>query len=153
MVRLSIWCENEPRKIALRDAIRFELETQHSTLSHKRLKVEIDLSVDVGQATCTAEIRNAIETVLGLAIDRSPRGGLLSVVGCTTERGIELEIADEGDERLFPRFAAFRADDCGRFISAPGKHTAVSYYGAPCPQGGMAWTIVIRPTKAIAKAA
>ena len=153
MVRLSIWCENEPRKIALRDAIRFELDTQHPTLSHKRIKLEIDLAVEVGQTPCTAEVRTAIEIVLGLAIDRSPRGGLLSVVGCVTERGIELEIADEGDERLFPRFAAFRADDCGRFISAPGTHQSVSYYGAPCPQGGMAWTIVLKPSKAIAKAA
>ena len=153
MVRLSAWSENEPRKIALRDAIQFELDTQSSTLSHKRLRVEMDLTPDVAMTACTPEVRNAIETVLGLAIDRSPRGGILSVVGCATERGIELEIADDGDESLFPRFAAFRTTECGKLISAPGTHAAVSYYGAPCPQGGMAWTVVLKRFSAIAKAA
>ena len=153
MVRLSIWRDSEPRKIALRDAIQFELDTQQSTLSHKRLSVDIDLDVDIGLTSCSAAVRSAIETVLGLAIHRSPRGGLVSIVGCMTSRGIEIEVADDGKDASLPRFHAFQPVDCGKLIAAPGSNAQINYYAIPCPQGGVAWTIVLKRTQSIAKAA
>jgi hypothetical protein len=153
MVRLSVWHDNQPRKIAIRDAIRFELETQQSTLVQKRLRIEMDLHADIAMQTCTQEVRSAIEMVLGLAIDRSPRDGVLSIIGCLTERGIELEIADDGDELKLPRFAAVRVSEWGRLVPAPRTPATVCCVGTPCPQGGMAWTMVLQRSQSAAKAA
>lgn len=153
MVQLAVWRHKEPRKLALRDAIRFELETQQSTLAHKRLRIDIDLDPEIAMTPCSAAVCAAIETVLGVAIDRSPRGGELSIIGCCTSQGIELEVADDGDETYFPRFRAFQNEDCGQLISASSSRSQVSFVGALCPQGGMAWTILLNRTQAIAKAA
>ncbi len=153
MVRLAVWRQSAPHRLTVRDAIRFELETQQPRLHSKGLLVEVDLSNDVGSTPCTDSMLTAIETVLGLAIDRSPKRGELQIVGCTTDRGIEIEIADAGDEGGYPRFNAFNHRDCCNLISAPPNRPGVGYYGAQCPQGGMAWTIVIKPQLALARAA
>lgn len=152
MVRLSVWRDSEPRKIALRDAIQFELDTQQSTLLHKRLKIEIDLEAAIALLPCSPAICSTIETVLALAIDRSPRGGTLSIVGCDTQRGVELEVADDGTQAAMPRFRAFQSREC-QPMGMGGNPSRLSYYGVPCPQGGMAWTIVLRQPQSIAKAA
>ena len=153
MVRLAIWRQYAPYKITLEDAIQFELQTQQPRLQLKALRIDVDLDASVASTRCSDTMRTAIETVLGLAIDRSPKRGELLIVGCTTHRGIELEIADCGDDFAFPRFTAFHHRDCCHQISAPPNCSDVSYYGAHCPQGGMAWTIVIKPQFALARAA
>ena len=153
MVRLAIWRQTAPNRITVRDAIRFELETQQPRLQAKGLKIDIDLADEVALTPCADSMLTAIETVLGLAIDRSPKRGELLIVGCATRRGIEIEIADAGDESGYPRLNAFNHRDCCQLISAPPNRPGVNYYGAQCPQGGMAWTIVIKPQLAISRAA
>jgi hypothetical protein len=153
MVRLADWRHATPRRLTVRDAIRFELETQQPRLHAKGVVVDVDLADDVGATPCTDSMLTAIETVLGLAVDRSPKRGELQIIGCATGRGLEIEIADAGDESGYPRLNAFNYRDCCQLISAPPNRPGVSYYGAQCPQGGMAWTIVIKPQQALARAA
>lgn len=153
MVRLAINRQSALNPITLRDAIEFELQTQQPRLQSKNLTIELDLATAVASTICTTLVRSALETVLGLAIDRSPRRGELLISGCTTRRGIEIEIADAGEDGDFPRFHAFHRRDCQRLIPVPPNRSDLNCYGAKCPQGGMAWTIILNQQHAISQVA
>jgi len=84
-----------------------------------------------------------IETLVTDSLREMPRGGELSVSGCQTANGVELEIADTGSD----------AENRGRSLSLSAAALSCKPHWQNCPQGGAAVTIVLPFNSAIRKAA
>ena len=153
MVRLTSHWSRSPERCSLLETIQLELALQKQSLHSKKIRVDVDLDNDLAQAPCAPAVRSAIEHILQLAIARNPRHSELQITACTTSRGLEIEIADAGDETDFPRLNAFVPQDCRQLVELPLGPQDFELYGSSCPQGGMAWTIVVKRRAAILKVA
>lgn len=100
------------------------------------LEMDIDLDIPVpGDGMTTADL---IRSLALQALCEMPDGGDLTVTGCQTENGLELELADSG------------ADLQSRAKRIPMAAAAI---GAQiewqnCPQGGVAATVIF-PKKSV----
>ena len=98
--------------------------------------MEVDIDSDLGipaDATQTAEL---IRTLVTQALAEMPEGGDLNITACETERGIELEFADNGCD------VKERAQSLPLVAAAIGA----KLNWQNCPQGGGAVTVTFRRT-------
>jgi hypothetical protein len=129
------------------------LEQLNAQIHQKSIVVAVEIDDEVMHSTCPVAIRRAIEFLLHVAVDRSPIAGDVYVTACTTPRGLEIEIADSGDDEAFPKLRAFYPQDCRPLLNFPACGAGFSVLGSLCPQGGVAWTILARKRVAYSKVA
>lgn len=107
-----------------------------------------------------AGVEDSVRRVLRRAIERCPKNGELTITSIRTERGLEVEIADSGHIPSTGEAGQWVAwnptpQDMGHVrdrITAVQSNSC-DIFCAKCPQGGLAWTIVLRPRVANLKAA
>lgn len=105
------------------------------------LELDVDTSLlTPADASKTAEL---LQLLVTQALHEMPNGGDLTVTGCQTATGIELELADTGRsveerEQRFPLAAA---------------SIGAALVWQDCPQGGGAVTIKFRPEFGVRRAA
>lgn len=88
-------------------------------------------------------LTNLVETLVNDSLREMPDGGELTVSGCQTANGVELEIADTGSD----------AEHRGRSLSLSAAALGCKPHWQNCPQGGAAVTIVLPFSNAARKAA
>jgi len=120
-----------PTLIVLVDAVAGPLLMQHKAPIVLETDIDGDLPVPA-DAVGTAEL---LRTLVDQAIEEMPDGGELTVTACETARGIELEIADTGED------ADQRIQRLPMTAAAIGAELAWQN----CPQGGVAVTVVFPP--------
>ena len=117
--------------------------------------IDIDLDVPLG-LTLSADrdmVRRALLNLVLNAIDVMPSGGELSITGCDTRYGIEIEVADSGPglpedaSSLFEPF--FTTKHAGTGLGLAIVLRTVQVHGGEvcaqnCPQGGAAFTLKFR---------
>ncbi len=131
-------------------AATLALEEQH--LRQLLVSVELDFDADIAAANCLPVTEIAISGLMHLAISLCPQHGELQISVCKTMRGIEIEIANSCSQSGPSRTNAFtRCDDLrshkasrpsSRFSRRP-QETQPDIYYTRCPQGGLAWTVVV----------
>lgn len=135
---------------SLQSALKQAMQRLSTPLHERSIHVAVDISTEDLRSVCPGATRHAIDALLEVAIERSPIHGEVYVTACTTSRGLEVEIADSGDEVAFPIRRAFNPQDCRPLLQFPminsGMHSSagINIFGSACPQGGVAWTIVQR---------
>ncbi len=94
-----------------------------------------ELNVDINlQTTANREhLTRLIESLVSDSLCEMPDGGELTVSGCKTANGVELEIADTGSD------AEYRS----RLLSISAAALGCKPHWQNCPQGGAAVTIVL----------
>lgn len=156
MVKLALNYRGDAPRHTMHEAVATALRTVQSQLDAKRLLVVIELDADVSDAGCPQGIDMALRQLLSVAIDQSPRQGELQISACRTVRGVEIEIADCSQHVLLQHNNAFTPCDHRYFPRAEylrGWTTAFDLYCTRCPQGGVAWTIVLPRSRAATRAA
>ncbi len=153
MVRLAMWQFDREDWSTLQETLQRRLASQQPCLHQKRVAIQLELDRALESTACSPTIQAAVERVLDLAIARAPQQSQLLITACPTRHGLEIEIADDGDESLLPRCNAFSPYDCREFIQLAGSQQDYDVYGITCPQGGLAWTLVIKRRAVQAKAA
>ena len=116
--------------VVLVEAVTAPLLIQHAAPVCMEVDIETDLAVPA-DASQTAEL---IRTLVCQALAEMPDGGDLNITACETNRGVELEFADNG---------------CDVQQRAQNLPMAAAVIGAQlnwqnCPQGGGAVTITFR---------
>lgn len=97
----------------------------------KHLRFQLDGSdVDL---VCPSDVEVTLERMLSLAAARTPLGGEIDVTIVNSPKTIEIEVADSGQDEPRPALAVLSQ------IDAPGRRVKCQ----PCPQGGMAITLVL----------
>ena len=137
------------------------LERLSSRIRSKQISVILDCDDSASRIYCSPKLTRAVECLLELAITRSPKCGEVDVTVLHSQRGIEIEVADCGSQH------SDASESCGAFrcqpiadVPRPGRSATgaalpadASLYCARCPQGGVAWTLVISESAAALKAA
>jgi hypothetical protein len=135
-------------------AIAHSLDLEQTRVDQKKLVIDIDLEQSVGVLPCGLGVVNALQRLLKLAISRCPPKGDMQVTACRTFRGIEIEIADSGNENYVPWMNAFSPCPPSLLIEGPVSRAPSKWrsgdanfdlYCTHCPQGGVAWSLVFRP--------
>ncbi|MCA9134146.1 MAG: hypothetical protein KDA45_13355 [Planctomycetales bacterium] len=139
----------------LHQVITGALERESTGLRTKRLSVDLDLEPSLVETSCSSGVAEAVGRLLRAAIERCPPQGDLQLSVSETIRGVELEIADSGRQNEPLRVNAFaRCDqrDLAKFRETLSRRRTWQpvaedheIYCTRCPQGGMAWTIVLGP--------
>ena len=103
------------------------LHRQEVLIRQKQIKVVLDC--DTTNMQCPSDISSTLEELLLQAIARTPQQGEIDIFVVQTNSIVEIEVADSGDNTT------------GYEV----KHTPKGrkLIGRACPQGGMAWTVVI----------
>ena len=123
------WMEpNECRNLlVLVESVTAPLLIQHP--SPVCLEMDVDLGLPI---PCDPQQAADLITALSRqALDAMPDGGDLTVTACQTASGIELEIADSGDDA--------EQRGCHHPIAAAAINAELTWQN--CPQGGVAVTI------------
>lgn len=104
-----------------------------------------ELNVDTRLMTTAnrEHLTNLVETLVNDSLRQMPEGGELTVSGCQTANGVELEIADTGSD----------AEHRGRTLSLSAAALGCKPQWQNCPQGGAAVTIVLPFSNAARKVA
>jgi hypothetical protein len=161
MVGALLHCKSQPGDSSLLARTGQALERLSKSIRSKQLLVNFDCDESASATYCPPNLTRAVECLLELAISRSPKRGEVDVTLLHSQRGIEIEIADCGSQH----FDA--AENCGAFRCQPVQELAVpgrsnsgavlpanaNLYCARCPQGGVAWTLVITQSAAAEKVA
>ncbi|TWT93084.1 histidine kinase [Neorhodopirellula pilleata] len=92
--------------------------------------LEVDIDFSLRLPTDSASFCQLIESLVRQAINEMPEGGEMTITGCQTPTGIEIEIADTGTD------VAHRA--CKLPMIAAAMAAELSWQN--CPQGGAAVT-------------
>lgn len=141
--------EDTYRAWTISDAIDENLQRLTAKLSSRQLRVEIDMDGDTaGNQVCERRVLDAIANLLDQAIERSPIKGTVSIYVGQTNRGSEIEIADEGSdpEETNQALSAFSVQELSDLDGV--AHVSK----ARLPQGGMAFTLILqqRMSRAVA---
>ncbi len=104
---------------------------------------ELNIDTYLMTSASSNHLAALIETLVTDSLREMPRGGELSVSGCQTANGVELEIADTGSD----------AENRSRSLSLSAAALSCKPHWQNCPQGGAAVTIVLPFNSAIRKAA
>lgn len=103
------------------------------------LNVPIDLVTTTDQVKLAEVIRNLVKS----SLEQMNQGGELTVTGCQTSHGVELEIADTGGD----------LESRGHKISIAAAALGCKPQWQSCPQGGVAVTLTLPFQDSIRKAA
>jgi hypothetical protein len=112
---------------------------QHSAPILFELNIDIDLMTTASREHLT----RLIESLITDSLREMPEGGELTVSGCQTANGVELEIADTGSD----------AEHRSRSLSISAAALGCKPHWQNCPQGGAAVTIVLPFSNVARKAA
>ena len=112
---------------------------EHPTPICFELNVPIDLMTTADRARLSDLVRSLVRDSLEQMAD----GGELTVTGCQTAHGVELEIADTGSD----------IDSRGTKLSLAAAALGCKPQWQNCPQGGAAVTLVLPFNDAIRKVA
>ncbi len=134
------------------------VENSASNLLGKQLQVTIDVDAQLPSSIDRNWFMQAMQKMLKLAIERSPYRSEIQMTACRVGDAVEFEVADNGDSSSEPS-AAFRTSSATNFgpiardLLAAVQARGAEFWGASCPQGGMAWTLRMPFRQAMAKAA
>lgn len=98
-----------------------------------RICFELNVDVDLMTTANREHLTRLIESLITDSLREMPDGGELTVSGCQTANGVELEIADTGSD------AEYRS----RVLSISAAALGCKPHWQNCPQGGAAVTIVL----------
>jgi hypothetical protein len=151
---LRVYYDDDSEEIShtandLRIVIRKCIKNWQATLTQKQCQLSIDLNTSMPVLCQAEDTHSLINGLLELAISRLSEQGELSIVSCRGAGVVELEVADSGAtvpcEARFDRLT-FPPRNLAHDRQLVLLQTlALSFGGriwaAPCPQGGMAWTL------------
>lgn len=95
--------------------------------------LEMNVPIDLVTTADRRRLSNLVESLVRESLRQMPDGGELTVTGCRTGHGIELEIADTGDD----------IDSRDVQLSLAAAALGCKPHWQNCPQGGAAVTIVL----------
>lgn len=156
---LNLKIASTPTDISAFDRIAREcVENSASNILGKQLQVVIDVDTQLPSFIDRHWFMQAMQKMLKLAIERSPYRSEIQMTACRVGDAVELEVADNGDSPTEDT-AAFRTQNPSNFgpiardLLAAVQARGAEFWGASCPQGGMAWTLRMPFRLAVAKAA
>ncbi len=129
-------------------------------LAAQAIKTEIDVPKDLPITADQEMLRRAVLNLILNALDAMPDGGTLTVTSVSTDRGLELEIADSGEglsddarTRAFEPF--FTTKHGGTGLGLAIVYRIAEIHGGDvtalnCPEGGAAFTLRIPQAQAAA---
>lgn len=132
----------EPRDCSLAvlvECVVSPLLRQHSAPILFELEVPIDLMTTADRSRLFDLVHNLVRD----SLEQMPDGGELTVTGCRTANGIELEIADTGND----------IKTRGTRLSLAAAALGCKPQWQNCPQGGAAVTLVLPFSDTVRKAA
>jgi len=131
---------SQPSSLAvLVECIASPLLRQHPS----RVYFEMNIDMDLMTTASREHLQHLVESLVTDSLRQMPEGGELTISGCQTANGVELEIADTGSD------AEHRSQSLSIFAAALGCKP----HWQNCPQGGAAVTIVLPFSNAARKAA
>lgn len=117
-------------------------------LTQRNLQVELDIDVGLGSVACTQNIINTLTALLERAASRSPFGGEILISAVSTPNAIEIEIADAGQmgttdkqQNVSTAYNSGKSSSSRTYLD--NTRSIANVVCMNCPQGGMAWTLVI----------
>lgn len=135
------------------------IDLHQADLQEMRMGVECEVDEPVGDLLCQAMVEDCLREILQTAIARSSPGSQLTISAIRTVRGVEIEIADADSvtddlpTNAFSRCPRW-SSRIRRGASQPWANSATpDVYHTRCPQGGQAWTLVMKPRMAQVRAA
>lgn len=133
---------------------------QHSAdnIHDKQLQIVIDSSSNLPSYVDRNWFVQSVQKMLRLAIERSPCRSEIQLTACQVGDAVEIEVADNGDlptenAAAFRHACSFSFGPIARDLMATVQARGAEFWGASCPQGGMAWTLRLPFARALAKAA
>ncbi len=134
------------------------VENSAGNILGKQLQVVIDVDTQLPSSIDRSWFMLAIQKMLKLAIERSPYRSEIQMTACRVGDSVEFEVADNGDSTT-EYSAAFRTSSTTNFgpiardLLSSVHARGAEFWGASCPQGGMAWTLRMPFRRAVAKVA
>ena len=116
-------------------------------IAANELTVEVDVESGLDGYVLTSELQSTLRHLLSRACGRSPNNSQILITAIDTVSGVEIEVADEGQMILDGRsesdveLSSVRAFRCRETWATNLSRGNV--FCTNCPQGGIAWTIVI----------
>ena len=104
---------------------------------------ELTIALDLMTTAHRGHLSQLVESLVSDSLREMPEGGELTVSGCQTANGVELEIADTGSD----------AEHRSRVLSISAASLGCKPHWQNCPQGGAAVTIVLPFSNIARKAA
>lgn len=94
---------------------------------------EMKIPLQLNVSSEKSRLEELLKTLVVESLIRMPNGGELSVTTFQTQKGTELEIADTGDRFTKPHIK----------LLASSEFPGCNLHYHPCPQGGLAVTLVL----------
>lgn len=135
------------------------IDLHQADLQEMCIGVECEVDQPVGDLQCQALVEDCLMEILQTAIARSTQGSQLTISAFRTVRGVEIEIADaESVTDDLPTNAFSRCQGWSLRMRREGRQpwansASPDVYHTRCPQGGQAWTLVMKPRMAQVRAA
>lgn len=104
---------------------------------------ELDMPVDLMTTADRGRLGDLVTSLVRESLEQMPDGGELTVTGCQTGHGVELEIADTGSD----------VESRGNRLSLAAAALGCKPQWQNCPQGGAAVTLVLPFSDTVRKAA
>ncbi len=104
---------------------------------------ELDMPVSLMTTADRERLSDLVTSLVRESLEQMPDGGELTVTGCQTAHGVELEIADTGSD----------VESRGNRLSLAAAALGCKPQWQNCPQGGAAVTLVLPFSDAVRKAA
>ena len=151
----------EPEQFTLLQRTHRVLQVLSERIRAKRLTIELDFDLEAASSACSMRISRAVEQLIELAISRSPDCSELEITVLHSQRGMEIEVADCGmaSASAWDGQGAFRTQPLEELPSGQTSATAgrlpenAKLFCSRCPQGGLAWTLVVADRAAALKVA
>ena len=165
---LHFTTDRQPQKSTFntRELIADVCEALRPQCDAQNIVVELDVPKDLCLSADHDMVRRAMLNLVLNALDVMPNGGELTIIGCETKYGVEIEVADSGpglpdDDtvNLFEPFFTTKSGGTGLGLALVLRTAQVhggEVCAANCPQGGAAFTLkfpkqqVEKPLKAAA---
>lgn len=165
---LHFTTDRQPQKSTFdtRELIRDVCEALRPQCDAHNIVVELDVPQTLTLSADHDMVRRALLNLILNALDVMPNGGELTIIGCETKYGVEIEIADSGpglpDDaavNLFEPFYTTKSGGTGLGLALVLRTAQVhggEVTAANCPQGGAGFTLkfprqqVDQPLKAAA---
>ena len=120
--------------VVLVEAVTAPLLLQHAS----PVCLEVDIDTDLGIPADASQTAELIRTVVKQSLAEMPDGGDLMITACETDRGIELEFADNGCD----------VQDRSQSLPLAAAAIGAQLSWQNCPQGGGAVTVTFRRSDA-----
>jgi hypothetical protein len=104
---------------------------------------ELNVPIDLMTTADRSRLSDLVGSLVRSSLTQMPEGGELTVTGCMTANGVELEIADTGSD----------VESRSHQLSLAAAALGCKPQWQNCPQGGAAVTIVLPFHDAVRKAA